>query len=179
MSTIEVLPNAVRNVGGRWQLISPLTHGGGGLFAIVAGWCSHCSTLKATVPQAQQIRSFDFFWMDGDRTPEHQEKTQEMGIEGFPTIYTIKKDGFLEPYEGGRSAQDLASNFRKGDTIESFVPMSGGGLFDWGGRRYEHFGNYAGAYGGYGGGSYSGGLNGGRGYGGSYSGGGYNGSRWW
>lgn len=148
MSSTEILPNSLRFTDGRWQLTSPLTHAGGGLFAVTADWCMHCSELKKAVPQAQQLNSFDFFWMDGDKSPHHQRKTQEMGIEGFPTLYTIKKDGFLESYEGGRSAQDLASNFSKGDTIESFIPISymGQGHFRGGGHNYHGERHYGGRW---------------------------------
>jgi len=83
------------------------------MFAVVADWCGHCRTLKATVPQSQLLMPFDFFYMNGDKTQEHRDKTERMGVHGFPTIYYINRDGVLQEYTGGRSANDLARVFHK------------------------------------------------------------------
>lgn len=110
MTTVEVMPETVQLINGKWQLVSPLAQSGGGLFAVTADWCSHCAQLKKTVPKAQEMNMFNFFWMDGDK---HQAKAQEMDIQGFPSIYYIGRNGILHTYNGGRSAEQLAQVFHR------------------------------------------------------------------
>lgn len=110
----EILPSAVQNRNGRWQINHPALHAGGALFAITAEWCPHCTQLKgAIVPQAQRFNPFLFFWMDGDKTDAARTKTQQMGIQGFPTIYYVGKNGYLQQYDGDRSPQQLARVFHR------------------------------------------------------------------
>lgn len=82
--------------------------GGGGLFAVVADWCGFCKSLKKNVDEAQKIRSFDFYFLDADKS---RAKVQEMGVPGFPMMYTIGKGGQLTEYNGGRNVKDLTENF--------------------------------------------------------------------
>lgn len=112
--SVEIQPNVLKRNGyGQWVLDIPMAHSGGGLLAVTAEWCSHCNTLKNTVPKAQTLNPFDFYWMNGEKTPMHEQKSQEMGVEGYPTMYSIKRNGVLEEYRGGRSANDLASSFSR------------------------------------------------------------------
>jgi len=113
MTSVEVSPDTIQYRNGRWQFVHPVAHSGGALFAVTAEWCGHCNALKRSVPQAQKLSLFDFFWLDGDKSPAHQQKAQQMGIEGFPSMYFIERNGYLTPYNGGRSPEQLARVFHK------------------------------------------------------------------
>lgn len=114
MPAIDVSPNTIvqdRN-SGKMRIDSGLAKPGD-MFAVTAPWCGHCNTLKKNVDSAQQQSQFNFFNLEGDRTPQHQAKTKEMGIEGFPTVYAVGPYGYLQQYQGGRSAEAIASNFKR------------------------------------------------------------------
>jgi thioredoxin-like negative regulator of GroEL len=130
MST-ELSPNAVqRDSSGSWRISHPSAHPGGALFAVVAPWCGHCSNLKKNIAQAQSVQPFNFFFLDGDKTDINRTKTNEMGIQGFPTIYYVAKDGILKEYNGGRSAEALARNFSTGVNIER-IKSPTFSIFSW------------------------------------------------
>jgi len=113
MTTVEVRPDTVRFNAGKWQLIHPAAHRGGALFAVTASWCGYCNQLKSNVPKAQSMNLFDFFWLDGDKTESHKRKATQMGIQGFPTLFYVDRNGYLLPYNGGRSPAQLAQVFHR------------------------------------------------------------------
>ena len=114
MNPDEVLPKTVQMRNGRWQLNHTKAHPGGGLFAVTAEWCPHCVQLKnQVVPKAKELNSFNFFWMDGDKTEDARTKSQQLNIEGFPTLYRIERDGYLTEYNGDRSPSGLAQSFHR------------------------------------------------------------------
>ena len=99
----EVSPEILQKTKDGWRIAAPSAQPGGGMFAVVADWCGHCKTLKSTVAQAQRNKPFDFFYMTGDKTNDHKTKSQQLGVEGFPTTYFIGRNGVLFPYNGARS----------------------------------------------------------------------------
>src|SRR5690349_20226194 len=104
---IELPPDILRKNQKGWAVNFPLATNGGALFAVTAPWCGHCSALKKSVAEAQARRPFDFFYSDGDKSDKHRQQVQQMGIEGFPTLYGIAPGGLLVPYEGGRDPNSL------------------------------------------------------------------------
>lgn len=111
--SVEIGPDVIQKRNGKWNLTLPIAQSGGGLFAITSSWCGHCNQLKQTVPKAQKIIPFDFFWLDAEKTPSHEAKARQMDVKGYPTMYYIGRDGVLQEYNGGRSEQDLAQVFHR------------------------------------------------------------------
>lgn len=127
----EIAPNALqKGPDGRWRIVHPSAHPGGALFAVTAPWCGHCQNLKKNVTQAQLVQPFDFFYLDGDQSDSHRAKIEQMGIQGFPTMYYVGKDGILKEYNGGRHPEALARSFSKGVNIQrGGAPTSS--IFSW------------------------------------------------
>ena len=113
MSSIEVGPNLVQQSSGFWRLMNPQSHVGGGLFAVVSPQCGHCKSLKQNVDRAQDYTPFNFYYMIGDKSREAFQRTNDMNIRGFPTMYKIHKGGILEEFNGNRDPQTLANTFRR------------------------------------------------------------------
>jgi thiol-disulfide isomerase/thioredoxin len=111
MDGIEIHPNVIMGSPDRPVLGTPMAKTGGGLFAITAEWCGYCKKLKNSVQQARGVQPFDFFWMDGDKSPAHKKKAVDMKVEGFPTLYYIERGGQILPYTGGREPSDLVHVF--------------------------------------------------------------------
>lgn len=101
--SIEISPELIKRNEKTWKLDIPMAQTGGAMFAITADWCSHCKELKKTVSEAQRNKPFDFFYMTADKTKNHSNKVNEMGVEGFPTTYFVGRGGNLYTYEGERS----------------------------------------------------------------------------
>lgn len=123
----EVSPNTVQRTPFGWKLNHPAAAPGGCLFAVTAKWCGHCSNLKKNVSKAQSFAPFDAFYLDGDASDANRQKAEEMGIEGFPTVYYVGRDGILKPHQGPTDPQSLGRTFHKGyNTYRG----GGGGPFD-------------------------------------------------
>ena len=116
MSTfgIKISPSGISTARGRLNLNYPIAHNGGGLFAITAGWCGHCTRLHTSVTEAMKIKPFTFFYLDAtdNNDPEVQKKLSEIKVTSFPTLYYIDKGGYLLPYNGDRSPNVLAKKFK-------------------------------------------------------------------
>ena len=113
MVGVEIQPNVIVGGADKPVIAATVAKAGGGLFAITAEWCGYCKKLKNSVETAKTIQPFDFFWMDGDKTPAHKKKSTELNVQGFPTIYYIDKGGRLLPYSGGREPADLVHIFHR------------------------------------------------------------------
>lgn len=113
MDGVEIHPNVIMGSSDRPILGTPMAKAGGGLFAITAEWCGYCKKLKNSVKQARTVQPFDFFWMDGDKTPAHKKKSTDLKVQGFPTVYYIDRGGQLLPYKGGREPGDLVHIFHQ------------------------------------------------------------------
>lgn len=109
--TIEIAPNVVQNIDGNWKLTNPLAQTGGTLFAVTTEWCGHCKRLKNNVKAAQNMVPFKSFYMDGDKSPVHEEKSRYLGVKGYPTVYYVGRNGILREYKGGTNPDQLASIF--------------------------------------------------------------------
>ena len=119
-----------KSYDGKWRITHPAAAPGGALFAITSEWCTHCKNLKKNVQEAQLIQPFDFFFLDGDQTDAHRAKTTEMGVQGFPTMYQVGKDGVLTDYNGGRHVEALARTFTKGVNVQrARAPTAS--MFSW------------------------------------------------
>ena len=109
----ECQPNVLSVSNGRAKLNWPAAASGGGLFAITAEWCGYCTKLKNNARLARQRIPFDFYWMDGDKSPAHKAKAAELQVSGFPTLFYINRGGELSKYNGGREPSDLIQIFHK------------------------------------------------------------------
>lgn len=112
---IEVQPDLLqKNSKNQWILNSDMARSGGGLFAVVAEWCGHCTHLKTAIREAQKINAFSFFYLDGGNVSKsHRAKLEEMQIDGFPTVFYVGRDGVLTLYNGKRSPEALAQVFHR------------------------------------------------------------------
>jgi len=111
--SIEIAPDVLQYQNGKWIITIPFAQSGGGMLAIGTEWCGYCKQLKNVVKNAQMEKNFDFFWMDGEKTPDHEAKSKQMNIKGYPTIFYINRNGVLHEYNGGRTAEDIAKVFHK------------------------------------------------------------------
>jgi hypothetical protein len=109
----EVTPDLIQFKNGQLIFTPALAHSGGGALGVGTEWCGYCNQLKKNVPMGQRLRPFDFFWLDAEKTAAHKAKVQQLGIRGYPTIYSIGRGGVLTEYEGGRTPEQLARNFSR------------------------------------------------------------------
>ena len=106
----EITPNVVQQMqNGTWRLASPLAQNGKSLFAVTTNWCGHCKDLKQLyVPEAQLIEPFKFFYMDGEKSRAHENVSQALGVQGYPAVYKVGRNGTLTEYNGSRKPAQLA-----------------------------------------------------------------------
>jgi thiol-disulfide isomerase/thioredoxin len=111
---IEIAPITIQFHNNAWRLLHPTSHSGGAMLAITTNWCPHCVALKnSIVPAAQQLTQFNFFWMDGDKTDAARQKSRQLDVKGFPTLFYVDKGGYLRRYDGDRSTSQLAQTFHR------------------------------------------------------------------
>lgn len=107
--TTELNPFDIQNVHGKLYVMSPMVRPGS-MVAVTAEWCGHCVSLKKNVGLARQIYPFLAFFVDSEKAGPG--KLQQIGVQGFPTVFKVLSDGQLEKYEGSRDPRALASAFR-------------------------------------------------------------------
>ena len=102
----KVSPNSVQNVSGQWKVDNP--SGESGIFAVMSEGCGYCKKLQQTVNQAQNIKPFNFSFMNTEDSG--YAKMQEMQISAVPQIYRMDEDGYLSEYTGHRTPDNLIRN---------------------------------------------------------------------
>ena len=72
-----------------------------------ADWCPHCQTAKPEIRKAAAILGsvVPVYELDSDK---HQDAIEELGVQGFPTIFFRDARGKLKEYKGERKGQKIA-----------------------------------------------------------------------
>lgn len=85
----------------------------GGMVMVKADWCGHC---KRALPELEKVSSltgaaFPIYKIDADK---NKELTSAMGVNGFPTILFVERDGKISTkYEGGRESRQILDKICK------------------------------------------------------------------
>jgi len=107
----QIPASSISYQGTKWTIQNPEKSPiAPGYFAVVSKRCHHCHQFMDNAQEAIKTKPFTFVFMEGDDSPEGITKAEEMGIRGFPTIFSVMKSGELLPYNGSRSADALAIN---------------------------------------------------------------------
>ena len=66
--------------------------GTGGLLVVKTEWCSFCQKLFPIIKQVSNKlgKTYPIFKLDADK---NSKLTKELGVQGFPTIFYIERDG--------------------------------------------------------------------------------------
>lgn len=74
---------------------------------VKADWCPHCVRAKPEVARAARVLGsvVPVYELDSER---NKRKIESLGVDGFPTIFFLSKDGDLRTFGGERSGQKIA-----------------------------------------------------------------------
>lgn len=97
--------------GNDWYITDPRFVNRQGFFCVVAEWCGWCKKLAASMYQARSQYNVVCAYIDGD-TALGKAYAQQMGVSGFPSIFTFDTTGKLKEYNGDRSPSALAAACR-------------------------------------------------------------------
>lgn len=122
----KVDPRAFAFRNGEWYITDPRIVGRRALFSVVAPWCGYCLRLSEQVRQARQSTQMPSYYVVGDGDDLSKQLSRAMGVQGYPTIYVIERDGKLTTYEGDRSAGALSNTISGGGQSGG-----GGGWSSW------------------------------------------------
>jgi len=80
---------------------------GPALIFVKADWCPHCRATKPEIDKAAAILGsvLPVYEVDSER---HKDVVEDMGIDGFPTIFFRTSTGTLKRYNGERRGQKIA-----------------------------------------------------------------------
>lgn len=99
----EIFEKDVKNVNGKFYI--NLAKNTGGMVIVKAEWCGYC---KRTMPELFKVSQltgsmFPIFKIDSD---VNKNLINKMGVQGFPTIFFIEKDGLISSkYSQDRECQ--------------------------------------------------------------------------
>lgn len=108
----KVSPNSVVEHRGNFYMTIPNAVGRRGLFTVAVDWCGHCKQLAENIKEARIVNPFPSYYVVGDENPASKRLTQRLGIEGFPSMFIIERDGRLTPYNGSRLPQAINTAIR-------------------------------------------------------------------
>jgi thiol-disulfide isomerase/thioredoxin len=95
------------------DFIIPAAIGTGGLVMVKADWCGYC---KRAMPELQKVsnmtgNAYPIYKIDADK---NKSLVNSMGVNGYPTIMFIERDGKLsEKYEGERDSKSILDKICK------------------------------------------------------------------
>ena len=78
---------------------------GSKLVLFYADWCGHCKKMKPDWNKAKS--EFPNRCQDIEHKQITQEHQDQYDIKGYPSIFTVNKDGEIEEWKGGRSYSDF------------------------------------------------------------------------
>lgn len=88
-----------------------------GLVKFYAPWCPHCQVMVPTMKKlAKTLKpySVNIGAVNCDNVrAKNDQLAGEVGVDGFPSLYVVKKSGRLVPYEGGRDAKSIMRGLEK------------------------------------------------------------------
>ena len=70
------------------------------LLVVFAPWCGHCRRFEAQL--ARYGADIPVFGLNGDA-----EDASALGVQGFPTLFIVEKNGRLTRYNGDRDLQHI------------------------------------------------------------------------
>lgn len=85
----------------------------GGLFVVYANWCSFCQDLKPTWKQLYKEGKKLEYKIAAVDAMKNQELVHMLGIQGYPTILVVMKNGKIKEYTGPRTLEALKKKFPK------------------------------------------------------------------
>ncbi len=102
----QINPNTIREYNDGYRFILPAAMGKIGYITIAAPWCGHCNVLSESMKVARQKLNFPSYYINGD-DQSSKAIMQQLGVEGFPTMFVFDRDGKLYSYQQGRDPQSL------------------------------------------------------------------------
>ena len=82
-----------------------------GLIKFYAPWCPHCTDMVETLSYlSDQLQDYGFVVAAvncDDTELRNDQLAQDIGIEGFPSLYFVNGQGELQEYQGGRDLENL------------------------------------------------------------------------
>ena len=80
-----------------------------GLVKFYAPWCGHCKTMVPTLKKlAKTLQPYDVHVGSVNcDDARNEELAESVGVEGYPSIYMVKKSGRLVEYHGDHDAKSL------------------------------------------------------------------------
>jgi thiol-disulfide isomerase/thioredoxin len=78
---------------------NPARAGPPALIVVGVTWCGHCQDFKPELESWKSALPARVYWADGD----HDERTKQWSIEGYPTILYRPSTGGLHKYLGPRT----------------------------------------------------------------------------
>ena len=81
--------------------------GSPGMIKIYAPWCGHCHNMIPTINELSK-KNVNIGIINGDDNI-NQPILEHIGLEGFPSLYLLKKSGRLVEYKGPRTKSSIES----------------------------------------------------------------------
>lgn len=82
-----------------------------GLIMFGTNWCPHCQHLKPVIKALGKMdKSFVVGAVDCDKQKIISDK---LNVQGYPTLFIVKKNGSLKEYKGGRNLSNLVLHMCK------------------------------------------------------------------
>jgi len=78
-----------------------------GLVIFYQSWCGYCQRMSDDTKSAAQQINKDKNFIAAVNCGKNEELADRVGVKSYPTIKLIGRDGSMEDYNGGRSADDL------------------------------------------------------------------------
>ncbi len=74
---------------------------------VKADWCPHCHSMAPHMKRAQKMlgSTMPVYVVDADA---NQNVVQQLGVQGFPTVFVIGADRRKREYDGPREAKSIA-----------------------------------------------------------------------
>ena len=79
---------------------------GPGILLVYAPWCGHCKNMMAGYEIASTLTDVKFARVEGSKVPAFMQARE---VRGFPTLFTVAKNGDVQRYASGRDTQSLVN----------------------------------------------------------------------
>lgn len=99
----------VLEVDGQKDLMRPDILGNLGLLKVYAPWCGHCKNMKDTMKQiAHNLNDVNYNVMAiNSENDNNKELIEKLSVRGFPSLFTIDRNGSPTEYTGNRDKLSL------------------------------------------------------------------------